>query len=298
MHGIPIHAGRRQDRPAAPARGRRARGRVPREPPDRLRRPRSACGRSSPAPSGSPSTSPTGSPAPRTASGSLPCVTQYGPGAEAAFGAVAQAYGDRSPILLLPDRVRRGRAGRGPELPERAGLPADHALRRHRQRRRGRAADLPPRAERCSASRNGPVLVAVANDVMNGERGDADWDVRLGTAAPDAGRGRGRRAAARRLAAAANPVILAGQGVLYADATAELVELAELTGVPVATTLNGKSAFPENHPLALGHRRPHPARDGRRVLRPRRPDPRHRHQLHPLALHHAACRIRQRSARS
>src|ERR687883_546023 len=34
--------------------------------------------------------------------GLLPCVTQYGPGAEAAFGAVAQAYGDRSPILLVP----------------------------------------------------------------------------------------------------------------------------------------------------------------------------------------------------
>ena len=31
----------------------------------------------------------------------LPCVTQYGPGAEAAFGAVAQAYGDRTPILML-----------------------------------------------------------------------------------------------------------------------------------------------------------------------------------------------------
>jgi acetolactate synthase-1/2/3 large subunit len=31
-----------------------------------------------------------------------PCVTQYGPGAESAFAAVAQAYGDRSPILLLP----------------------------------------------------------------------------------------------------------------------------------------------------------------------------------------------------
>ena len=58
--------------------------------------------------------------------------------------------------------------------------------------------------------------------------------------------------AARRLAAARHPVILAGQGVLYAGATAELVELAELTGAPVATTLNGKSAFPENHPLSLG----------------------------------------------
>jgi acetolactate synthase-1/2/3 large subunit len=40
--------------------------------------------------------------------------------------------------------------------------------------------------------------------------------------------------------------------VLYADATAELVALAEALDLPVATTLNGKSAFPENHPLALG----------------------------------------------
>ena len=57
---------------------------------------------------------------------------------------------------------------------------------------------------------------------------------------------------AKALLAAARPVIVAGQGVLYAGATAELVRLAELTGTPVATTLNGKSAFPENHPLALG----------------------------------------------
>ena len=54
------------------------------------------------------------------------------------------------------------------------------------------------------------------------------------------------------LAGATSPVILAGQGVLYGGATAELVELAERTGTPVATTLNGKSAFPENHPLSLG----------------------------------------------
>src|SRR5207244_3305407 len=39
---------------------------------------------------------------------------------------------------------------------------------------------------------------------------------------------------------------------LYAEATDELVLLAERTRTPVATTLNGKSAFPENHPLALG----------------------------------------------
>jgi acetolactate synthase-1/2/3 large subunit len=101
--------------------------------------------------------------------------------------------------------------------------------------------------------RNGPVLVAVANDVMNGEAGDADWTFfssslpRRSQAAPQ-----DVLETARRLAQAANPVILAGQGVLYADACAELIEFAERTHTPVATTLNGKSAFPEDHPLALG----------------------------------------------
>ena len=48
------------------------------------------------------------------------------------------------------------------------------------------------------------------------------------------------------------PVINVGQGVLYAEATDELVEFAELTNIPVMTTLAGKSAFPETHRLALG----------------------------------------------
>ena len=56
---------------------------------------------------------------------------------------------------------------------------------------------------------------------------------------------------ARRLMDAARPVIYAGQGVLYAEATPELVELSELLNAPVMTTTLGKSGFPENHPLAL-----------------------------------------------
>jgi acetolactate synthase-1/2/3 large subunit len=54
------------------------------------------------------------------------------------------------------------------------------------------------------------------------------------------------------LAAAEQPVIYAGQGVHYAQAWPELRELAELLSIPVTTTLAGKSAFPEDHPLALG----------------------------------------------
>ena len=51
---------------------------------------------------------------------------------------------------------------------------------------------------------------------------------------------------------ASNPIMNVGQGVLYAEASDELVELAELTNIPVMTTLAGKSAFPENHRLSLG----------------------------------------------
>src|SRR5262249_24441923 len=71
------------------------------------------------------------------------------------------------------------------------------------------------------------------------------------TTAP-AGNPRDVADAARALLAARAPVIHAGQGVLYAQASAELVELAELLQIPVMTTLEGKSAFPEDHALALG----------------------------------------------
>jgi len=51
---------------------------------------------------------------------------------------------------------------------------------------------------------------------------------------------------------AERPVIVAGQGVFYAEATEELRELVELLQAPIVTTMNGKSAFPEDHPLSLG----------------------------------------------
>jgi acetolactate synthase-1/2/3 large subunit len=54
------------------------------------------------------------------------------------------------------------------------------------------------------------------------------------------------------LARAERPYVYAGAGVLWSEASAELVELAELLTLPVATTLNGKSGFPESHPLSLG----------------------------------------------
>ncbi len=58
--------------------------------------------------------------------------------------------------------------------------------------------------------------------------------------------------AVRLLLEAERPVVIAGNGVHAAKSYAELQELAELLAMPVATTWQGKSAFPESHPLAIG----------------------------------------------
>jgi acetolactate synthase-1/2/3 large subunit len=180
------------------------------------------------------------------------CVAQYGPGAEAAFGAVAQAYGDRSPILLVPGEHDRDKQATAPNFrTEETYRPITRFAATVNDARR--APDVFRRAlNHLRGVRNGPVLVAVANDLLYEEARGGEWEVhssppRLTQAAPaDVAE------TLRMLQSAANPVILAGQGVLYSGACAELLELAERTGTPVATTLNGKSAFPENHPLALG----------------------------------------------
>ena len=101
----------------------------------------------------------------------LPCVTQYGPGAEAAFAAVAQAYGDRSPILLLPSEHAVAAQERS------AGVRSEEAYRPITRcaatlNDAARGPEVFRRAlNALRGVRNGPVLVAVANDVLNGEAG-------------------------------------------------------------------------------------------------------------------------------
>ena len=96
------------------------------------------------------------------------------------------------------------------------------------------------------------MLLEVPRDVAMEEAEEPDLDYEppmvMRTAPdPDA-----LRRAAQALLAASNPIIHAGQGVLYSEATEELVRVAEFLQAPVMTTLAGKSAFPENHPLSVG----------------------------------------------
>jgi acetolactate synthase-1/2/3 large subunit len=105
-----------------------------------------------------------------------------------------------------------------------------------------------------------PVLVDVPIDVAGEEFDDALFQYKPVKVAKAAGDLADVKEAVKMLLAAKNPVVRAGQGVLYAQAWAELRELVELLQIPVTSTQNGKSAFAENHPLYLGAgARGHPA---------------------------------------
>src|SRR5258705_8310196 len=104
--------------------------------------------------------------------------------------------------------------------------------------------------QRLRSGRGGPVLVEVPNDLWAAECDPSPYvcpkAIRTGTD-PDA-----VREAAKMLVAAKRPVMYAGTGVHWAEAWGELKELAELLAIPVTTSLGGKSAFSEHHPLSLG----------------------------------------------
>jgi acetolactate synthase-1/2/3 large subunit len=117
-------------------------------------------------------------------------------------------------------------------------------------------ADAVPDAMRRAFSqvRNGrprPVLVEFPNDLLRDEVPDG-WQYTPTAKFRSGPDPRDVSKAAEALVAAERPVLYAGQGVHYAKAWKQLRELAELLEAPVTTSLQGKSAFPETHPLALG----------------------------------------------
>lgn len=176
---------------------------------------------------------------------------QHGPGSENAFGGVAQAFGDSVPIVVLPAGYARHLTNVDPNFSsllnfqhvtkwcEQVTVPeaATDAIRRaFTQVRNGR-----PR----------PVMVEFPTDVLAAELPEEPaYHPSLTTrSAPDP---KAVAEVAKVLAEADRLVLYAGQGVHHARAWAQLRELAELLEAPVTTSLPGKSAFPEDHPLSLG----------------------------------------------
>jgi thiamine pyrophosphate-dependent acetolactate synthase large subunit-like protein len=179
-------------------------------------------------------------------------MVQHGPGAEHAFGGIAQAYADSVPLLLLPNGNTRA------ELGLRTTFDAVDAYRPitkwaarfstaqtvHEQMRRA--------FQLMRSGRPGPVVLELPLDVAEEEFDEAQFEYSPPVRYRSAADPRDVERAAELLLDAERPLIRAGQGVLWAGATDALVEFAELINAPVATTYVGKSAFPEDHPLSIG----------------------------------------------
>jgi acetolactate synthase-1/2/3 large subunit len=176
---------------------------------------------------------------------------QQGPGTENAFPGAAQAFADNVPVLLLPGGEATTRTNVRPvfsAVDNYAHVTKWAANVNHIER----IPELMRRAfYQLRTGKPGPVLVEIPRDVMSGEyRGELDYTPVSGNkTAPDP---QEVKEVARVLLKAKNLVIHAGQGCLYAEAWDELQQFAELMQAPVMTTMPGKSAFPENHPLSLG----------------------------------------------
>ena len=177
---------------------------------------------------------------------------QFGPGAENAFPGIASAYADNVPLLVIPTCYDTERQQVRPHLRSAAvfesvtkaqfRVDSAHGLRDAMRRALAALRVGPP----------GPVLLEVPHHLalapVDAPAAPAPQVLATPTR-PDAD---AVTSAATLLRAATRPVVLAGQGVLYAGASAGLLTLAEQLAIPVATTLAGKSAFPERHPLSLG----------------------------------------------
>ena len=191
----------------------------------------------------------------RIKSGNPPGVfaMQYGPGAENAYPGVATAYADASPVLFLPlghplnkDRV----------FPHFNSVDSFSSITKYIEQinQPETVSDTMRRAfYNLKSGRPGPVMIEIPSDIAIQEvdNGTVDKYIpakKITSKANDEDIAR----AAKLLLESPVPLIYAGQGLIYGGATDELTELAEITKIPVTTTMAGKGAIDERHPLALG----------------------------------------------
>lgn len=179
-------------------------------------------------------------------------VVQYGPGAENAFGGVAQAFSDSVPLLCLAGAYERARLSIPPNFKASRNF-------KHVTKWAETITDvqlIPQMMQHAFAllrsGKPAPVLLEFPSDVMLSEFEAQKFNYIPPRRSFPSGDPNDIKDTVEALFSAKSPVIMAGQGIFYSEAWDELKEFAELLQIPVMTTLNGKSAFPENHPLALG----------------------------------------------
>jgi len=184
------------------------------------------------------------------------CMATSGPGATNLVTPIADAHMDSVPIVAITGQVTSRAIGtdafqeadiRGITLPitKHSYLVTDAA---------DIARTIAEAFHIASTGRPGPVLVDIAKDALT-SRTTFDWPTELhlpGYRPVTKPHPKQVREAARLIATAQRPVLYVGGGVVKADADAELRVLAEMTDIPVVTTLMALGAFPDSHELHRG----------------------------------------------
>jgi acetolactate synthase-1/2/3 large subunit len=184
------------------------------------------------------------------------CMATSGPGATNLVTPIADAYMDSVPIVAITGQVPR------PMIGTDAFQEADISgitLPITKHNFLVQSPDDIPRAiaeafHIASTGRPGPVLVDVPKDVLQAMT-TFHWPPKIdlpGYRPTTRPHGKQIREAAKMIVAAKRPVFYVGGGVLKAHASAELRQLAELTGIPVVTTLMARGAFPDSHVQHMG----------------------------------------------
>lgn len=184
------------------------------------------------------------------------CMATSGPGATNLVTPLADAYMDSIPMVALTGQV--GRALIGTDAFQEAdisGITMPVTKHNFLVRNGDDIARVIAEAFHIAQSgRPGPVLVDIPKDVLQGQCTFA-WPpvFELPGYKPNTKpHNRQIREAAKLIAEARKPVLYVGGGVIRGEASEQLLELAELTGIPVVTTLMARGAFPDSHPQNLG----------------------------------------------
>jgi acetolactate synthase I/II/III large subunit len=184
------------------------------------------------------------------------CMATSGPGATNLITPLADAHMDSVPIVAITGQVARPLIGTD-AFQEADITGITMPVTKHNMLVTD-AAEIPRAIAEAfhlaSTGRPGPVLVDISKDALQAKTTFA-WppELRLPGYRPTTRpHGKQIREAAKLICAAHRPVLYVGGGVLKAEACAELLALAELTNIPVATTLMALGAFPDAHPQHVG----------------------------------------------
>jgi acetolactate synthase I/II/III large subunit len=181
------------------------------------------------------------------------CTSTSGPGSTNLVTGVATAYVDSSPMLVLTGQVTTSALG-NQAFQEADSFSLMMPITKHNFRVLT-PGEVPEAVKRgvaiANSGRKGPVHIDLPSDVQKGEVPESEM-VKEFLTPPPLEDFSNLPEAIKVLKGAERPLLLVGGGVIWANASQEVVQLAEMLMAPVTTTIMAKGVIPENHPLSLG----------------------------------------------